>query len=111
MPLTNPPNAATPVRRVLSLTSSGETAGVEVVTIDASGVEKSVRPQLGVDASTVLDVTGATSVWVHRVSGTGQVRAGVVSSVQDAQGELISTVPLRDAVLSTTTIRLREVTQ
>jgi hypothetical protein len=110
MPLTQPPNASTPVGRLLSLTSSGDTAGVEVVTVDAAGVEKSVRPQLGVDASAVLDLSGATSVWVHRVSGAGEVRAGVVSWLQDAQGGLISTVPLRDAVLRTTTISLRQVT-
>jgi hypothetical protein len=111
MPLLTLAGAARPVHHYLSLTSSGDTAGVEVVTVDANGVEKSVRPQIGVDASLTLDVTFAASVWVHRVSGKGQVRAGVVSVLNDPQGQLITTVPLRDAVLRTTTVGLREVTQ
>jgi hypothetical protein len=119
LPLVDPPTTATgsagaatsAIRRSLSLTSSGDTAGVEVVTVDAQGVETSRRPELGVDASSSIDITGAASVWVHRVSGRGQVRAGVVSWVTDPQGVLISTVPLRDAVLRTTSIALREATQ
>jgi hypothetical protein len=111
MPLANPAGAATPIRRYLSLTSSGDTAGVEVVTVDATGVETSQRPEIGVDATALLDVTGAVSVWVHRVSGAGQVRAGVVSLLDDSLGQLISTAPLRDAALRTTTVGLREVTQ
>lgn len=110
MPLTEPAaKTSGPVRRYLALTSSGDTAGVEVVTVDAKGVETSLRPNLGVDASGVVEVTGATSVWVHRVAGVGALRAGVISMVQDAEGRLISVTPLRDAALRTTSIGLREV--
>jgi hypothetical protein len=56
-----------------------------------------------------MDLSGATSVWVHRVSGQGLVRAGVITQLADTQGTLISVVPLRDAVLRTTSIGLREV--
>ncbi|MEO6411112.1 MAG: DUF5719 family protein [Pedococcus sp.] len=111
MPLVDPAGAPTPLQRSLSVTSSGDTAGIEVVTVDAQGVETSRRPEIGVDATTVLDLTGATSVWVHRVSGNGQVRAGVVSWLDDGQGRLITATPLRDAALRTTTVGLREVTQ
>lgn len=110
MPLADPVGTTSPIQRSLSLTSSGDTAGVEVVTVDAAGVETSRRPDLGVDASMVVDITGATSVWVHRVSGKGQVRAGVVAWVADGQGTLITTTPLHDAALRTTTVGLREVT-
>ncbi len=110
MPLTAP-SAGSPVRHFLSLTSSRDVAGVEVVTVDAKGVERSIRAEVGVDAVRTIQVTGATSVWVHRVSGKGLVRAGVVSVLNDSQGQLITTVPLRDAVLRTTTVGLREVTQ
>lgn len=110
MPLADPAGTTTPIQRVLSVTSSGDVAGIEVVTVDAAGVETSRRPEIGVDASAVIDLTGATSVWVHRVSGRGQVRAGVVASLTDGQGTLISTTPLRDAALRTTTVGLREVT-
>ena len=111
MPFADPVGAAAPVKRLLSLTSSGDTSGVEVVTVDAKGVETSRRPELGVDAAVVLEVTGATSVWVHRVSGNGQVRAGVVSTLDDAKGQLISISPLHDSALRTTTVGLREVSQ
>ena len=110
MPLADPAGTTTPITRLLSLTSSGDTAGVEVVTVDASGVETSRRPEIGVDAAVTVDLTGATSVWVHRVSGKGQVRAGVVAWVADAQGTLITTTPLHDAAVRTTTVGLREVT-
>jgi hypothetical protein len=103
--------SSTPVQRFLAMTSSGDTAGVEIETVDAKGVETSHRQQLGVDASGVLEVTGAASVWVHRVSGQGRLRAGVVSVQSDASGQLISIAPLRDTVLRTTSIGLREVTQ
>jgi hypothetical protein len=104
-----PTGTVNPVRRSLSVTSSGDTAGIEVVTVDAQGVETSRRPELGVDASLTMDLGGATSVWVHRVSGQGLVRAGVITQLADTQGTLISVVPLRDAVLRTTSIGLREV--
>ena len=61
------------------------------------------------DASQIVEVTGAASVWVHRVSGSGAVRAGVVTVVDDDQGRLISITPLRDATLRTTSVGLREV--
>ena len=81
------------------------------MTVDAKGVETSRRPQVGVDAASTIDVTGAASVWVHRVSGNGQVRAGVISLLHDDQGSLISVTPLRDTALRTTSVGLREVTQ
>jgi hypothetical protein len=111
MPLADPAGTSTPIRRYLSLTASGDTAGIEVVTVDDKGVETSRRPEVGIDAASVMEITGASSVWVHRVSGQGQVRAGVVSVIEDAKGQLISTTPLRDAALRTTTVGLREVTQ
>jgi hypothetical protein len=110
MPLVDPPGTTAPLSRALALTSSGETAEVEVVTVDAKGVEKSQKLQVGVDASVALDLRGAASVWVHRVSGQGAVRAGVLSWTKDAQGTLITATPLQDAVLHTTTVGLRDVT-
>lgn len=110
MPLVDLPAATDrPVRRFVNLTSSGDSAGVEVITVDAKGVETSVRPAVGVDASQLLEVTGAASVWVHRVSGAGAVRAGVITLEDGEQGRLISITPLRDAALRTTSVGLREV--
>lgn len=103
--------AGKPLNRSLALTSTGDSAGVEVVTTDASGKASSRRLTVGADSAATVDLAGATSVWVHRLSGKGQVRAGVVASGSDAKGELVSVMPLSDAVLRTTNVGLLEVPQ
>ena len=109
MPLVDPAGAAKPLARSLALTSTGATAGVEVVTVDAGGTQKSSRLTVGEDATVAVNVTGARSVWVHRTAGTGELRAGVVSTLTDAVGTLVTTTPLRDASVNTASIGLREV--
>ncbi len=109
MPLVDPPGAARGLARSLVLTSTGAPAGVEVVTVDAKGEQKSLRLNVPQDSTTAVNVAGLRSVWVHRTPGTGQLYAGVVSSVGDADGTLITATPLRDAALRTTTVGLREV--
>ncbi len=109
MPLVDPPGAPKPLARKLSLTATADTVGVEVVTVDAQGAEHSQRLTVGADATTALDVTGAAAVWVHRVSGSGALRAGVISWLVDDQGVLLTTTPLLDSALRTTTVGLREV--
>lgn len=111
MPLVQPAAATTTLTRQLALTSSADTAVVEVVTVDAAGVETARPVTVQPDSTVGVDVTGATSVWVHRLSGKGVVRAGVVSTLQDAQGVLVTAAPLRDSTLSTTTVGLREVSR
>ncbi|MEO5982164.1 MAG: DUF5719 family protein [Pedococcus sp.] len=109
MPLVDPAGAAEPLTRSLALTSTGAKAGVEVVTVDARGDQKSLRLNLAQDATLAVNVTGARSVWVTRTSGTGELRAGVVSTLTDKVGTLVTTTPLRDTALRTTTMGLREV--
>jgi hypothetical protein len=108
MPLVQPLGVKSPLARTLALTATGNTAGVEVVTVSAAGVEQSQRITLQPDATTSLWVTGSSSVWVHRLSGQGEVRAGVVSAIADTQGTLITVTPLLDTALRTTTVGLRE---
>lgn len=109
MPLVDPAGSTKRLVRQLALTSTGASAGVEVVTVDAQGVQKSLRLTIPEDATLAVNATGARSVWVHRTSGTGELRAGVVSTTSDAVGTLITSTPLRDTALRTTTIGLREV--
>ncbi|GAB3066010.1 DUF5719 family protein [Pedococcus soli] len=109
MPLVDPAGGTKPLARLLALTATGASAGVEVVTVDRQGVQKSVRLDVPEDATTAVAVNGARSVWVHRTSGTGELRAGVVSTLTDAVGTLVTTTPLRDTALRTTTVGLREV--
>jgi hypothetical protein len=100
-----------PLELSLALTSTGAGAGVEVVTTDASGRATSRRLTVVADSAARVDLTGATTVWVHRLSGKGQVRAGVVAGAEDSRGELISVMPLSDATLRTTSVGLLEVPQ
>ncbi|MDF2146444.1 DUF5719 family protein [Knoellia sp. p5-6-4] len=95
----------------LALTSTGAGAGVEVVTTDASGRATSRRLTVRADSAATVDLAGATTVWVHRLSGRGHVRAGVVAGGEDSRGELISLMPLSDATLRTTSVGLLEVPQ
>lgn len=98
-----------PVSSSLTLASTGAQANVEVVTTDATGTATSRRLTLQADTATSLDLAGAATVWVHRLAGKGELRAGVVASATDAKGELISVVPLSDSALRTTTVGLLEV--
>jgi hypothetical protein len=98
-----------PVSSSLTLASTGAQANVEVVTTDATGTATSRRLTLQADTATSLDLGGAATVWVHRLAGKGELRAGVVATATDAKGELISVVPLSDSALRTTTVGLLEV--
>jgi hypothetical protein len=100
-----------PVRRYVALTSAWGSSNVEVVTTDRSGKETSRRLTVPADAVAQVDLTDAQAVWVHRLSGKGQVRAGVVVWGEDSRGELISVMPLSDATLRTTSVGLLEVPQ
>jgi hypothetical protein len=82
-----------------------------VVTTDSAGKATSQRLTLAADTSTTVDLRDAASVWVHRLSGKGQLRAGVITSGSDARGELISVLPLSDALLRTTSAGLLEIPQ
>jgi hypothetical protein len=109
LPLTPPAGAPGPVGRLLSLASSGDDTSVEVVTTDGTGKATSQRLSVPADSTLQVGLTGATTVWVHRVSGAGHLRAGVVSWFIDRGGALISTTPLADAVLRTTSAGLLQV--
>ena len=103
--------AGRPMQRMLSLTSAHGAVNVEVITSDASGAPTSRRLTVPADAVTAVDLTGASSVWVHRVSGPGRLRAGVVVWSTDARGPVISTLPLTDTVLRSRSVGLLELPQ
>ena len=100
-----------PLANRLALTSSGAPANVEVVTTDSTGRATSRRLTLAADTATVVDLGDAASVWVHRLSGKGQLRAGAITTGSDAKGELISVLALTDALLRTTSAGLLEIPQ
>jgi hypothetical protein len=110
LPLDSPGAGSTPLSRNLWLTVTGDSAAVQVVTVDARGAVRSQTAQVPPDTTSAVPVAGATSVWVRRLSGAGEVHAGVVSWVNDAQGTLFTSTPLRDSALRTTTPGLRPAT-
>jgi hypothetical protein len=77
--------------------------------VDAAGTATSQRLTVAGNSSTSLYVTGSSSVWVHRISGKGQLRAALGAQVGDRAHGLISVAPLRDAPLRATSVGLREV--
>ena len=65
------------------------------------GKATSRRLTLAADTATTVDLGDAASVWVHRLSGKGQPGRCHHDGL-DAKGELISVLPLTDALLRTT---------
>lgn len=110
LPLTKPDGipAGTTVNRWLSLSAAGASAEAVVITVEDGGSQKSQRVAVPADGTLRVDVSGAESVWVHRVKGKGALRAGVVSWLKDPSGTLITTTPLLDAPLRTSSVGLRE---
>lgn len=110
--LVRPSGTSTDIRRALTLAVTGDSAGVEVVTVDSKGKAESKRLTVAEDVSTSVVVPAeAASVWVHRVSGKGLLRAGLISWAEDDQGQLISSMPLSDTSLRTTNAGLVELPQ
>jgi hypothetical protein len=108
MPLPQPQGSGeVGVMRRVAITSVGGPAKVDVVTLDAEGAATSHRISVGADATTGLDFTAQSAVWVRQVSGSGRVHAGVGSWVLATAGMLVSVSPLWDAALRTTAVGVR----
>jgi hypothetical protein len=96
------------LKRQLLLTSAKDQATAEVVTVDTSG--KTIRQQikLGVDGVSNAVLPGnATSVWVRRSAGAGEVRAAVLTWADDADGTLVTTTALTEVTLRTDAVTVR----
>lgn len=109
LPLAAPAGAGSAVMtHSLSLVATGDPAVAEVVTVDAAGRTESRQVSVAADGVAAASLVNATSVWVRKVAGDGQLRAGVLTWTYDSNGTLITAVPLRDAPLRTKTVTLRE---
>jgi hypothetical protein len=61
------------------------------------------------DGTLSVAIPAATSsVWVLPASGPGQLRGGVISWIVDHTGTLITSAPLLDSALRTTTVGVRQ---
>ncbi len=90
--------AAAPAR-VLSLVATDGPATAQVVTVVA-GRATTRQVVLAADTSRTVELGPASSVWVSRVGGPGALRAGVSSTVGKGAAQLVSALPLSDAVVT-----------
>ncbi len=93
-------------RGSLMLVATGDTAGATVVTVTQTGAAETRSVVLSADTVSVLDISGAGQVWVHRTSGT--LRAGLSLSLGAPQDTpLFSLVPLGPLTVSATQVPVR----
>ena len=109
LPLADPAGSPKPLARGLGLSATGDSAVVDVVLVDAAGAEKTQRVTVARDSSATVNLAGMSSVWVRQVSGKGEVHGGVISAISVTDGTLITSAPLLDTALRTTSVALREV--
>lgn len=81
------------VARSLHLVSTGGASTADV-TVVVDGEPRTRTVALVSERSADVDLAGASAVWVERTDGSGALRGGVVSSVGDGAGRLLSVVPL-----------------
>jgi Family of unknown function (DUF5719) len=111
MPLVEPAGEPQPLGHALTISAAGGSAQVRVVTVDGRGAVQTHTVSVPADSTTAVTATGATEVWVSRLSGAGRVHAGVISWVNDSSGTLITTTPLLDSMLRSSTVGVREIQQ
>ncbi len=95
----DPATAGTAPVRTLSLVATDGPVTALVVSVVA-GRATSSQVELGADTSRTIDLGAATSVWVSPAGGSGALRAGVSSTVGAGAAQLVSALPLSDAILT-----------
>ena len=92
------------VDRTLHLISVGGNGTVEVLTV-VDGTARSRRIDLLGDRLVMVDLSGASSVWVRPVTGSGLVHGSVLSGVGEGESRLISSMPLQASVVTSAVSR------
>ncbi|EAP97538.1 putative secreted protein [Janibacter sp. HTCC2649] len=92
------PQAEEAHRRILNVVSTAGPAKVKV-TWQAKDEWTTRSVDLDQDTSTSLDLGDAQSVWVQRVSGTGEIRAGV-GTIMGRANQLVSVSPLVETAVT-----------
>lgn len=106
---------STPVQHTVWLTATAGPVVAEVSTVASTGQVTTQRVSVPADSAIPVPVSSApkgsqpTSVWVRPASGPGQLRAAVVSWTMDARGVLVTSTPLLDSALRSTTVGVRAV--
>ncbi|MFQ6172054.1 DUF5719 family protein [Oryzobacter sp. R7] len=92
-----PPTAG--VGRQLHLVSTGGSTTLEVTTV-AGDTPTTRTVSLLADRVATVPLEGASSVWVRRTSGTGELRGGVVASWGSGAPRMLSATTLRESAVS-----------
>jgi hypothetical protein len=92
-----PPTAG--VGRQLQLVSTGGSTTLEVTTVTGDG-PRTRAVSLLADRVAAVPLDGASSVWVRRTSGTGELRGGIVASWGTGAPRMLSATTLRETAVS-----------
>ncbi len=87
------------IERTLHLVSTGGNSTAEVTTVIA-GAPVTRQIDLLADRLATVPLDNATSVWVRRVTGSGELRGTVVSSSGTGVSRMLSAMPLEESAVA-----------
>jgi hypothetical protein len=97
--------AASPsIDRDLHLVSTGGGSSAEV-TVVVDGTTLTRRLDLLADRLATVPLDGATSVWVERLTGSGELRGTILSTAGTGPERLVSSMPLQETAVRSTVSR------
>ena len=95
--------------RVLAVTAVAGERTVDVVTVDGKGDDTTKEVTVRANATTSVDVSGASSVWVRPTGGDADVVAGVVTTLGSEDTPLVTAQPLSQPALTMADVRVTQV--
>lgn len=87
------------IDRTLQLVSTGGNSTAEVITV-VDGAPRPRQVDLLADRVASVPLDDAASVWVRRITGSGELRGTVVSSSGTGAGRMLSSMPLGESVVT-----------
>ena len=87
------------VERTLQLVSTGGNSTAEVITV-IDGTPRTRQLDLLADRVAAVPLDGATSVWVRRTTGSGELRGTVISSSGTGATRMLSSMPLEESAVT-----------
>ena len=87
------------VTRTLHLVSTGGSSSAEVISV-IGGTPRSQTVELQADELATVPLQGATSVWVRRNPGSGELRGAVLSSWGAGATRMLSSMPLLETAVT-----------
>ncbi|HSO63591.1 MAG TPA: DUF5719 family protein [Ornithinibacter sp.] len=87
------------VTRTLHLVSTGGSSSAQVISV-IGGTPRSQTVELPADGLATVPLEGATSVWVRRNPGSGELRGAVLSSWGSGATQMLSSMPLLETAVT-----------